>query len=778
MESTARRLRRWKSVGVSLWFGSVVLALSTVALAELAAPSLDGIQSAPGTPSPLRSTAQQGVTNERSAAALVATSALPDSKARFLTLIKRGEAFQARGSFADASMDFAAALSLAERDNDTVRIALAAGSLSAVMLARGETAAATIQSETSIARAREAGRKDIEAVSRNGLGNVKASEGQHAAALASYRVSAALALETGQPTLEASATINAARAAAALGDAATARALLAQAAKRLDAVPARDHARMLLSMGRIAQRIGPAPALQIGEDQLAVTSLFEQASRAAEAQHDLRSLSFAQGYLGEGEYGAGRLDEEKRHLQRAIFAAREAQAPEIEYRWQWQMGRLLRDSGDAEGAIQALRLAVKALQSVRAELQRASAGAPSSFQAQVKSAFYDFVAALLERARATDAPTEAAQLLLEARDTVESLKAAELQDYFRNECVPPTYTRKDPLEKLAPRTAVVYPILFSDRIELLVSSADRIRHVTSRVGLEALAKEVDQFRNALLDFAGPGYLPHAKRLYDWLVRPIQSELDATPIDTLVFVPDGPLRTIPLSALHDGRDFLIRKYAFVTSPGLTLTDVRALQRVNPRALLGGLSESVQGYPALPAVPQELDAVQRLFGGTRLQDRDFVIPNLQQAIADRRAGIVHIATHARFESDVEQSYLLTYDGKLRLGQLEDIVGMTQTHPQPVELLTLSACQTARGDERAALGLAGVAVKAGARSALAALWEIDDEATAVLVPEFYRQLSNPTVSDKAAALRNAQLELLGDERFDHPGFWSPFLLIGNWL
>jgi CHAT domain-containing protein len=107
----------------------------------------------------------------------------------------------------------------------------------------------------------------------------------------------------------------------------------------------------------------------------------------------------------------------------------------------------------------------------------------------------------------------------------------------------------------------------------------------------------------------------------------------------------------------------------------------------------------------------------------------------------------------------------------------MSLSQYRDQSVELLTLSACQTAAGDDRAALGLAGVAVKAGARSAVATLWFINDQASSQLVTEFYRQLQNPEIS-KAQALQQAQLMLVNDRRYQHPGYWSPFLLIGNWL
>jgi CHAT domain-containing protein len=140
-------------------------------------------------------------------------------------------------------------------------------------------------------------------------------------------------------------------------------------------------------------------------------------------------------------------------------------------------------------------------------------------------------------------------------------------------------------------------------------------------------------------------------------------------------------------------------------------------------------------------------------------------------------VHLATHGEFSRKGGESYVLTYDGRLDMDDLQQFMSMTTFREQPIELLTLSACQTAAGDDRAALGLAGIAVKAGARSALATLWFINDQASAVLVSEFYSQLQDPSLS-KVKALQQAQLKLLEDPRYSHPIYWSPFLLIGNWL
>ncbi|GJL64912.1 MAG: hypothetical protein NPIRA04_35660 [Nitrospirales bacterium] len=108
---------------------------------------------------------------------------------------------------------------------------------------------------------------------------------------------------------------------------------------------------------------------------------------------------------------------------------------------------------------------------------------------------------------------------------------------------------------------------------------------------------------------------------------------------------------------------------------------------------------------------------------------------------------------------------------------MIGLYQFRDTPLDLLTLSACETAAGDDRAALGLAGVAIKAGARSALATLWFINDKATSELITEFYRQLQNVSVS-KAMALQIAKKTLMSHPSYQHPGYWSPFLLINNWL
>ena len=143
-----------------------------------------------------------------------------------------------------------------------------------------------------------------------------------------------------------------------------------------------------------------------------------------------------------------------------------------------------------------------------------------------------------------------------------------------------------------------------------------------------------------------------------------------------------------------------------------------------------------------------------------------------------NVVHFATHGEFNSDHSKSFLLTYDNKLTLDKLENTIGLRRFQSEPIELLVLSACQTAVGDDRAALGLAGVAIKAGARSALATLWFINDQATSMLISDFYKNLKTETSASKAQALQMAQVKMIQNEGFKHPSLWAPFLMIGNWL
>jgi CHAT domain-containing protein len=182
-------------------------------------------------------------------------------------------------------------------------------------------------------------------------------------------------------------------------------------------------------------------------------------------------------------------------------------------------------------------------------------------------------------------------------------------------------------------------------------------------------------------------------------------------------------------------------------------------------------------ALPGVKKEINQLSQLLEGEVLLDADFRLKRFISEVRKHPYRIVHIASHGFFGNKVEDNYILTYDDKLDMNRLASLLKPKQLAERPLELLVLSACQTAEGNDRTPLGLSGVALKSGARSALGSLWPVYDEATQHLLPAFYKQFSKPGVS-KAQALQKAQLELLGREEFSHPGFWAAFILVGNWL
>ncbi len=502
---------------------------------------------------------------------------------------------------------------------------------------------------------------------------------------------------------------------------------------------------------------------------------YRAALETATATGDARAASYAWGYLGHISEDQNRYDEALTFTRRAALAARKVSAPESLYRWQWQTARLFKALKREDEALQAYRRAVSTLQPIRDELLIGYRGEEGTFQELVAPLYYGMADLLLKKAGRGDSLAESEKSLIEARDTVEALKTAELEDYFQDECV--AAAKQVTLGEVAANTAIIYPIILRDRMELLVNLPGGLRRYVVRVGARELTQRVRNLRLKLEDRQSRDYLRDAQQVYEWVVRPLEKDLRSLNIHTLVLVPDGELRSIPIAALHDGKEFLIQKYALAITPGMSLTDPKPFNREKVNVLAMGLSEGVQGWAPLPFVATELGTLNELYGGTLLLNDEFVDAAVEEKMKAEEFSIVHIASHGLVEADATKSFILTYDGKIDMDRLSQLIGLLRFRESPIELLTLSACETAAGDYRAALGLAGVAVKAGARSALATLWFIDDKASSVLVTEFYRELLNPDLT-KAVALQRAQLKILNNPKQAHPSFWASFLLINNWL
>ena len=701
-----------------------------------------------------------------------------DPGRRSEALMRLALAHRSLGQYRDALQNLESALTLAETSGDRAQTAVAMGAIGDVYVATGPAETAEKYLQEALHVAKELRNEALAATVLNNLGNLSTAQKKYPEALAAYKESMSLASARNNHALATTALINAATASTKINQHKEAKALLDKALDQMRALePSHDKAVGLVNIGLGYFDLRPnLPDVKDSLLALAHKTLSE-AGTTADSIGDRRTASYAWGHLGRLYEEEHRYQEALQLTRRATFAAQQVNAPESLYRWEWQTGRLLANEGSFDDAINAYRRSVRTLQTIRPELS-VSYGAPqTSFRDTMGPVYFELVDLLLRRGASLKDPDHVGPYLIEARETIELFKAAELRDYFRDDCVDTALSKVTQLDTVAKTAVVIYPIILPHRTELLVSLPRGLKRILVPVTEDTLTKEVRQFRHKLEKRTTREYLPHAQKLYDWLIRPLEADLESLSIETLVFVPDGALRTVPMAALHDGKQFLIAKYAVGITPSLSLSDPRPIRRDNMKVLAVGVTEAVQGFPALPNVSAELKELHALLNSETLLDKQFLAANFEKKLKEEQFSIVHVASHGEFGNEVDKTFLLTFDDKLSLDRLNQMVGVFRFRDDPLELLTLSACDTAAGDDRAALGLAGMAIKAGARSALATLWNINDAAAVDLVVDFYRELKNPSIS-RAVALQKAQLKLVENPRYDHPGYWSAFLMINNWL
>ncbi len=701
-----------------------------------------------------------------------------DTDTRAMILARRAEAQQALGYLAKAIADVDAALALVGTDAPPARLARLQGTLGNLYTLAGRRQEAGEAFDLALSYARAAGDRRLEARTFNNIGTLLSAEKQHAEARDVYAQSAALAADSGDPELRWTAIVNAAYAGLESGEWEPSTADLDMAIEGFGGLP--DSARKangLISLGRLMLDLEAKSRQSRPDRRRMAYRALDQALRTAERIDDQRAQAYAVGYLGQLYEREQRLEEALQLTRQALFIAQRLNAPEIAYLWEWQIGRIKKSQGELEAAIAAYQASIAALRSIRADMLVSLGSAQLSFQDSVQPVILGLADLLLQFSDRIEAPQDQQVALREARQTVELLKAAELEDYFHDNCIAALQAKEQTIDEIAPHTAALYPIILPDRIELLLSLPDGLSRTTVAVGAETVRPVILDFRRKLEKRTTRQYLQPAQRLHRWLIEPITRRLEAADVGTLVVVPSGLLSTVPFAALHDGQQHLVERMALAVAPGLTLIEPRPLEPEQAEVLAGGLSVSVQDFPPLPHVETELRNLQSMFESTLFKNEAFTVPSIQRQLQTKPYTIVHVASHAQIERDPKDSFILTYDGRLTMDGLERFIKLSRFREKPIELLTLSACSTAAGDERAALGLAGIAIKAGARTALASLWFINDESTSILVSRFYEQLGQRDTS-MAQALRHAQLSLLAEHRTRHPGYWAPFLLIGNWL
>jgi CHAT domain-containing protein len=526
----------------------------------------------------------------------------------------------------------------------------------------------------------------------------------------------------------------------------------------------------------------------------AIAQLYESQGRLADADEINRSAIVAAGALPQGQ-GQLRL-----------------------VRLEWRAARLAERRGETAAAIAHDMRAAERLEAIHQDLPIEDARGRSTFQSLQRPIIAGLTDLLLRGIDALAPDAQQARLASALRLT-EQAHQAELQDYLGDRCsVESVHAAAS--EAVAPGVALVYPIVLKDRLEVIVRTHDALLHHVAPVSAAALGAEIQSFRSALLDVGSNDYLQSAQHLHAWLIAPFASALAQADVHALVIVPDGYLRLIPFAALHDGQEFLAQRYWVSTVTGMTMTEPAAPRRKRAESLFVGLSIpgpvvdrllalgfSGAGVPAaspeqrglqdsqgeappaasfatreltlrsqlaLPGVQTEIQDLVPLTRSVWLLNDQFTVGRFEHEVQSGNYSVVHIASHSFFGGNAGESFLLAYDNVIRIDQLQQLIAANDSSATGIDLLTLSACDTATGDERAPLGFAGAAIKARARSVLGSLWPVNDTATQQFMELFYGGLAQ---HGKSQAFTEAQRALLQSKQFAHPYFWAPFILTGDW-
>ncbi|MBD2495350.1 CHAT domain-containing protein [Nostoc sp. FACHB-280] len=532
--------------------------------------------------------------------------------------------------------------------------------------------------------------------------------------------------------------------------------------------------------------------------EIEVKQLFNQAIKVAKTLQNQRAESYALGVLGHFYECQSQKDNSLalELTNKAIWLAEQnLQAKDSLYLWEWQAGRILLKQGKINEALLAYQRAYNTLEELRNNILITNRDFQFDFRDIVEPVYRELAQVQLDLAISSTKDNKTRkQQLSRALATINSLRLAEIQNYFGNDCILQAFNQNNTNQVLEKDTAVISSIILKEKTGILLSLPNQEEHLYwIDKNREVFQAEIANFRNGLLQQQTINYdTSDAENLYDLIIRPLEKDLVTQKITTLVFVQDGFLRDIPMAALYDQKasKYLIEKYAIATTSSLQLTNLKKSNFSSDRALVLALTQESEidgiNFDKLAYSSVEFEAIKTTFPKSKkLENEQFLPENVQQEIQNQVYPIIHILTHAQFGILPEDTFLVAGNNqKITIDKLEMMLRKSGNVSNFVELLTLTACETATGNDRATLGLAGVALQAGTKSALASLWSVDDESTAYLIAEFYNKLRHPRMS-KAQALQAAQIELINakkiteiDDRYDHPYYWSAFIMIGNWL
>ena len=505
-------------------------------------------------------------------------------------------------------------------------------------------------------------------------------------------------------------------------------------------------------------------AEQAGHDKLAKT-LLRHVLTTAERRKAYAVFADATVALSELFLVEDRCSEAELLVRKAIFYA--AKSPEMMplYRLYRMLGKSLVKQGRHSEGLREYRKAVDFAAKVRPSLNEKAASDKAFWE--ITAIYYELTELIIKNLENLDEHSrqkELKQLCL----LMERLKISELKNYFHDDCVIEVRNRERSLEEVAGQdTALVYTISMDQQLAVILYTAGKYRLAMSDIPVFKLHQDVMKLRN-LCQINSENVRTAAGAIYRKILKPFEKELLS--VDHLVFIPDSPLQQLPWGVLFDGEQFLVEKFSTSVSLGMSLNSPQKLDLAEVDILVAGLTDE------LPSVGQELKAVQDCFPASMVVNEELTRDRLAFELRNHFYRIIHLATHADFTEGSEQNYLMTGAGRMNIKELEEWIKMSALRENGIELLTLSACKTAVGDEFYNMGLAGTAIRSGAKSVLASFWEVDDKATALLMAAFYQNLKNG--DSRAAALQKAQLSLLRNATYSSPYYWASFSLIGSWL
>ncbi|NEQ83240.1 MAG: CHAT domain-containing protein, partial [Moorea sp. SIO2I5] len=434
-------------------------------------------------------------------------------------------------------------------------------------------------------------------------------------------------------------------------------------------------------------------------------------------------------------------------------------------------GRLLAAQGDTQKASYAYAKAFDTIQSLGRDLTRINPAIKVYFGEIVESVYQEFIGSLLD-AKETGYNQ---QTLRKVRQVIESLHLTQLNNF--REIVPlnPNLIEIDQIDSQA---AVIYPIILDDRLEVILHLPGQPLHRYSPPlsPEEEVEETLSRFREVLPLLHRRLWFRFSPKVYEWLIKPAETELAKSSINTLVFVPNSTLRNIPMAALHDGEEYLVEKYAIAVTPALQILEPQPQKQRPLKTLIAGLSQSRQGYPPLPFVEVEVEKISSIIPSSVLLNQSFTSRALEKALNSSYFPVVHLASHGEFSSEDEKTFILAWDKKITAKEFDELLGSKEQEKfDPIELLVLSSCEGAQGN-RTPFGLAGFPLRSRVGSIISPLWASNDKVTAVVMVRFYKEFTQRNVT-KAEAVRRAQLSILKDPNYEHPYWWAPFVLIGDW-